>query len=156
MGILMRIIIFISIIISSVFSEQYVFLVKKYDKEIEFEAKIISKIASSSVKEKIKLFIPKISKQEKDIYSEYFYLTKDCKSANFIFDNKGLLNESCKKLNKLYFTNNYRRLISNTKYYGAFFWNKSRPNIVFIKQRLEQYNVKLSKEYIKYIEDINE
>ncbi len=152
----MKIFILLLVTFSFSFSKQYVFLIKKYDKEIEFEAKIISKIASSSTKEKIKLFIPKISGQEKQIYSKYFNLVKDCKSANFIFDNKNSIDTKCTESNKLFFTNNYRKLIANAKYYGAFFWNKSRPNIVFIKQRLQNNNVELSKEYLKYIEDINE
>jgi hypothetical protein len=152
----MKIFTLLLILISFAFSDQYVFLVNKYDKETEFEAKIISKIALSSIKEKIKLFIPEISEKEKEIYSKYFNLTQDCNSANFIFDNKGVLNRNCEVSNKLFFTNNYRRLIANDKYYGAFFWSKSRPNIVFIKQRLRDNNVQLSKEYLKYIEDINE
>lgn len=152
----MKKIILLLTLLSFSYCEQYVFLVNKYDEEIEYEAKIISKIATSSLSEKIKLFIPKISEQEKRIYSEYFDLTKDCDGANFIFNNKGLLNDDCKGSKKLFLTNNYKRLMTNKKYYGAFFWNKSRPNIVFVKQRLQDNNVQLSKEYLKYIEDIVE
>jgi len=152
----MKIFILLLTIFSCAFSQQYVFLVKEYDKEIELEAKIISNIALSSTSEKIKLFIPKITKQEQKIYSQYFNLANDCKSANFIFNNKGLLSDNCETEGKLFFTNNYKRLIKNSKYYGAFFWNKSRPNIVFIKQRLRENNVKLSAQYTKYIEDIDE
>ena len=152
----MKILILLLTICSVAFSDQYVFLVNKYDKEIEYEAKIILKIATSSLAKEIKLFIPDISEQEKKIYSEYFNLTKNCETANFIFDNKGTLTNDCKKQNKLFFTNNYKKLMANEKYYGAFFWSKSRPNIVFIKQRLEANSVLLSKEYLKYIEDINE
>ncbi len=152
----MKILILLLTVISFSFSEQHVFLVNTYDKEIEFEAKIISKIATSSLKEKVILYIPEISVQEKEIYSQFFTLTDDCKEANFIFDNKGLVSNECKKLGKLFFTNNYRRLMVNKQYYGAFFWSKSRPNIVFIKQRLEENHVQLSKEYSKYIEDIND
>ena len=152
----MKILILLLTIISFSFSEQHVFLVNTYDKEIEFEAKIISKIATSSLKEKVILYIPEISVQEKEIYSQFFTLTDDCKVANFIFDNKGLVSNDCKKLDILFFTNNYRRLVANDKYYGAFFWSKSRPNIVFIRERLENNHVQLSKEYSKYIEDIND
>jgi len=152
----MKILILLLMIFSVAFSDQYVFLVNKFNKEIDFEAKIISKIATSSLKEKIKLFIPNISEQEKEIYSQYCNLTKDCESANFIYENKGVFKGECEKSNKLFFTNNYRRLMADNRYYGAFFWSKSRPNIVFIKQRLEGNSVQLSKEYLKYIEDINE
>jgi len=152
----MKILILLFSIFSFGYTQQYVFMVDKYNKEVELEAKIISKIASSSIKEKIKLYIPKISQQDKEIYSKYFDLSLDCESANFIFDKKGLIETSCKKFDKLFFTNNYKRLISNKKYYGAFFWNKSRPNIVFVKQRLMDNNINISKEHKQFIEDIYE
>ena len=149
----MRALFIILLVISSVYSEQYVFLLNKNDTEKDYEAKIISKIASSSLDDKIKVYIPNISKEEKRIFLKYFDVTQNCQMANFIFDNKGIIPLECKNLKKLFFTNNYRRLLSDRKYYGAFFWNKSRPNIVFIKQRLEENNVKLPREYARYIED---
>ncbi len=153
----MKIFLLLSMLLSSVFAKQYVFWVNKYSKEIELEAKIISKIARSSVKDKkIRLYIPNISEDEREVYSQYFSLAEDCESANFVFDTKGLADEECKRSGKLFFTNNYRRLVSDHRYYGAFFWSKSRPNIVFIKHRLQNFNVKLADEYSKYIEEINE
>ena len=150
----MRAFILLLLVVSYLFGEQYVFLLNKSDTEKEYEAKIISKIASVSLKDKIKVYIPNISKEEKKIYLKYFYVTKSCHMANFIFDNKGSIPVECQNSDKLFFTNNYRRLLSDRKYYGAFFWNKSRPNIVFIKKRLKEYNVKLPTEYSQYIEDI--
>ena len=150
----MKILILLLTICSVAFSDQYVFLVNKYDKEIEYEAKIILKIATSSLAKEIKLFIPDISQQERKIYSEYFNLTKNCETANFIFDNKGSLNNDCKTKNKLFFTNNYKKLMANEKYYGAFFWSKSRPNIVFIKNRLEENNIILPDSYLQFVEDM--
>lgn len=150
----MKALLILLMIFSFSYSKQYIFTVNKYDKEIELEAKIISDIASSSINGKIKLFIPKISIQENEIYSKYFDLSEDCESANFVFDKKGLMKTSCKTFDKLFFTNNYKRLIANDKYYGAFFWNKSRPNIVFLKQRLDKNSIKLSKDYTQFIEDI--
>ena len=99
-------------IITSLFSSQYTFLLEKYDKEIELEAKILFDIAKSSIKKDIKLFIPKITNIEKKVYSKYFILTKECKTSNFIFINKTIHNDkSCNKLNKLFFTNNYKKTI---------------------------------------------
>ncbi len=152
----MKILILLLTIFSFSYSNQYVFLVNKYDKEIELEAKIISKIATASLREIAKIYIPNISKQEQEIYSKYFNLAKDCESANFVFDKKGSIDSSCKNFKKLFFTNNYKRLISNDKYYGAFFWNKSRPNIVFVKQRLKDNKIVLSDEYAQYIEELDD
>lgn len=153
----MRIIILTLTLISLAFSSQYTFLVKEYDKEIELEAKIIAKIAKNSIKDKIKIFIPNISNMEKDVYSKYFTLADSCESSNFVFvkkaiDGKGL----CSQNDKLFFTNNYRRLLLDKRFYGAFFWNKSRPNIVFIKRRLEEKSIKLPKSYDQFVENFDE
>ena len=67
----MKILILILTFLSFSMAQQYVFLVNKYDQEIELEAKIITQIATDSVKEKVKLFIPNISKLEEKIYSKH-------------------------------------------------------------------------------------
>ncbi len=153
----MRIIILTLIFVSFAFSSQYTFLVKEYDKEIELEAKIISKIAKSSMKDKVKLFIPNISSMEKDVYSKYFTLVENCESSNFIFVKKAFDSKNfCSQKNKLFFTNNYRILLQDKRFYGAFFWNKSRPNIVFIKRRLEEKSIKLPKNYDQFVENFDE
>ncbi len=138
------------------YAEQYTFLVASYDKEIELEAKIVHQIATASVGKPIKLFIPEITNVEKKIYSHFFTLVDDCNSSNFVFVNKNLNKKSpCEQAEKLFFTNNYQALLSNQKFYGAFFWSKSRPNIVFIKERLAKKSVRLPKEYNRYIEDFD-
>ena len=70
----MKSIIFLITLISFLNAEQYTFLVNKYDKELELEAKIISNIATSSIKDNIKLYIPEISTIEKDVYSKFLSL----------------------------------------------------------------------------------
>lgn len=134
---------------------QYTFLVNKYDKEIELEAKIISKIALTSLKnEEPLLYIPQISQSEKEIYSQFFKLSSSCDDANFVFVKKSKdIFKECQKYDKLFFTNNYQKLLLDSRYFGAFFWNKSRPNIVFIKERLEYQSIKLPNEYEQFIED---
>ncbi len=151
----MKILILILGLLSFMYAQQYTFLVKKYDKEIELEAKIIFNIADSSINDKVILFIPKITHIEKDIYSKFFTLGKDCNESNFIFVKKNIENENlCMNQNKIYFTNNYQKLLSNEEYLGAFFWNKSRPNIVFIKNRLKKQKIILPKSYNQFIEDL--
>ncbi len=153
----MRIIILTLTLLSLAFSSQYTFLVKEYDKEIDLEAKIIAKIAKSSIKDEVKLFIPNISDIEKNVYSKYFSLSDNCESSNFVFVKKRSDSTNlCSLDNKLFFTNNYRRLLLDKKFYGAFFWNKSRPNIVFIKRRLEENNINLPKSYDQFVENFDE
>jgi hypothetical protein len=135
-------------------AENYTFLVEPYNKEIELEAKIISEIATSSVHEKIRLFIPHISETEEKVYSKYFTLSSKCETSNFVFVNKTIENEAlCDNSNRLFFTNNYRKLLADDKYYGALFWNKSRPNIVFIKKRLEKRAIVLPTTFDQFVEN---
>jgi hypothetical protein len=151
----MKTLILLFIFLTFSYSEQYTFLVNKYDKEIELEAEIISNIATSSLTKDIKLFIPDISNNEKEIYSKFFTLVDTCSNANFVFVKKSIdISSSCSSDGKIFFTNNYQRLLENNAYFGAFFWNKSRPNIIFIKDRLAQQNIKLPIDYEKFIEDI--
>ena len=46
----MKVIIFLITLISFLNADQYTFLLNKYDKELELEAKIISNIATASIK----------------------------------------------------------------------------------------------------------
>jgi len=150
----MRTLFLILTLITIASSNQYTFLVNKYDKEIELEAKIVSKIAQTSMNSKIKIFIPDMTSSEKDIYSKFFDISNNCQEANFIFVKKQVnINQLCQEKNKLFFTNNYQILLSDDRYFGAFFWNKSRPNIVFVKERLETKKIELSSEYEQFIED---
>jgi len=150
----MRTIILLIFLSLSLLAENYTFLVKPYDKEIELEAKIVAQIASSSLNEKIKLFIPNISTMEKKVYSKYFTLAQKCETSNFVFVNKVVNKDAlCDETKRLFITNNYRKLLSDDTYYGAFFWNKSRPNIVFIKRRLEKRAIQLPATYDQFIEN---
>ena len=107
----MKYLLFLFILVTFSYSEQYTFLVNKYDKEIELEAKIISSIATSSLNKDVKLFIPAISNNEKEIYSEFFTLVDTCSNANFVFVKKSTdISSLCGSAKKIFFTNNYQRL----------------------------------------------
>ncbi|MFA9373263.1 MAG: hypothetical protein ACERKK_03795 [Poseidonibacter sp.] len=150
----MKILILILSFLSFAYSEQYTFLVNKYDKEIELEAKIISNIANASVKNEIKLFIPKITDTEKKIYSKFFTLSSTCEDSNFIYIKRPVeIDTLCQSQDKIFFTNNYQRLLHKKRFFGAFFWSKSRPNIVFIKDRLEENSINLPSTYNQFIEE---
>lgn len=149
----MRVFILLFTFLSVSFAENYTFLVQPYSKEVELEAKIIAEIATSSLHEEIKLFIPNISEMEKKVYSKYFTLSPQCETSNFVFVNKTVENGAlCDNTKRLFFTNNYRKLLSDDKYFGALFWNKSRPNIVFSKMRLEKRAIVLPSTFNQFIE----
>ncbi|MBE0495822.1 MAG: hypothetical protein IBX45_05390 [Campylobacterales bacterium] len=152
----MRALTLILMFFSFSYADQYTFLVDKYDKEIELEAKILFKIATVSAKKDITLFIPEITPVEAKVYGKFFTLTSQCQEANFIFINKTTTSTMpCDPSGKLFFTNNYKKLLSDTKFFGAFFWAKSRPNIVFLKKRLTVHNIALPKEYYRYVEEFD-
>ena len=137
-------------------SENYTFLVKEYNKEIELEAKIISNIAQNLKisQNKAFLYIPQISETEKNIYSEFFNIANSCDEADFIFvkDEKAD-KQLCNGNHKIFFTNNYDSLLKNKQFIGAFFWSKSRPNVIFVKDRLISNNIQLPEMYNKFVEE---
>lgn len=52
---------------------------------------------------------------------------------------------------KILFGTKYSHL-KNSRVVGVFFWQKGRPNILFYKNRLDKYSVKLDSSFNKYIE----
>lgn len=154
----MKFILSMSLFIVTLYAQNYTYLIDEYDKVIDLEAKIVSKIAKDITKEqRINLYIPDIKNIDKKVYASKFNIVNDCNSANFIFIKYGEDKLKCGNIdNKYFFTNNYKKLLHNKKFLGAFFWSKSRPNIVFIKDRLSQKDVKLSNEYNKFVEDYDE
>jgi len=154
----MKILLSISLFILSLYGQNYTYLIDEYDKVIDLEAKIITKIAKDITKnEKINLYIPDIRQIDEKVYSTKLNIVNSCKKADFIFVKYDDKNLKCKNINnKYFFTNNYKKLLNNKKYLGAFFWSKSRPNIVLIKGRLVKNNINLKKEYNKFVEDYNE
>lgn len=153
---MLKFIIFFLVLISYVYSNEQIYLVEKYNKKIELEAKIISNIAKTSIPYEIKLYIPDISEEEKEIYSSFFTLVNNCMDANFIFAKNEIKTDilCTNNTNKLFITNDYEKLLKNKIYLGAFFWNKSRPNIVFIKNRLVNKDINLSAYYDKFVEEL--
>lgn len=139
-----------------IFAQNYTYLIGKYSKETELEAKIVIKIAKDMIpNKKIKLFIPDMKKMDRQIYSKNITVAKTCTKANFIFVKYGKLNQCKNDMQEHYIlTNNYRKLIHDPEFIGAFFWSKSRPNIVLVRERLARKNIRLPKEYNQFIEDL--
>jgi hypothetical protein len=158
MAILMKRIIFLifSFIQFLSAADNYTFLVKEYNKEIELEAKIISNIAQNLKisNEKMSIFIPQISETEKNIYSGFFNISNSCENADFIFVKNEKNDYSlCNGNHKIFFTNSYDSLLKNKQFIGAFFWSKSRPNVIFVKDRLIKNHIELPEIYNKFVEE---
>ncbi len=86
-------------------------------------------------------------------YVKRFHFTNDCLSADIIFVDKiSHLPPECRDEKKIFVTKYSEYRNHRSKVIGAFFWQKGRPNIIFNKERLEYFGIKLPKKYDKYIE----
>lgn len=151
----MKFIFLITLLINFTYADSYTFLMDDYNEELELESKILSSIAKASLKDEVVIYIPNVSIKDKRVYRKYFTLSKTCNNANFVFvKNSKNIKSLCTNTKQIFFTNNYKRLLEDKRYYGAFFWNKSRPNIVFIKNRLKDKLITLPKNYLQFVEDL--
>ena len=87
----------------------------------------------------------------RDSFRELGYgVTKDAKDADLIIVKKRL---PLKGIKAKVFVLNYNLLNKIPRSFGAFFWKKGRPNIVFISPRVKREHLKLSKELQAYEEE---
>ena len=54
--------------------------------------------------------------------------------------------------NKFLFATRYKIFKNNSEVFGAFFWQKGRPNIIFDADRLRKLNITLGPSFQKYVE----
>jgi len=135
------------------YADNYTYLVDEYTKEIELEAKIVTTIAKDMIpNDAVRLFIPKGNVLDKKVYSKMTTVVENCEDANFVFVKHNELPACNAKKDKIILTNNYRHLVNDSVYIGAFFWSKSRPNIVLIEDRLADKGIRLSSQYEQFIE----
>ena len=84
--------------------------------------------------------------------SDEFKVVDNCRDAGLI-----ILNDKSslpKNINQKHiFVLKYSLLHKIPDSFGAFFWKKGRPNIVFIKPRVQKQSLKLSTNLKPYIED---
>jgi len=81
-----------------------------------------------------------------------FNVVENFNDAKLIILSKNV--DKIKKFPKKHiFVLNYDLLETIPNSFGAFFWKKGRPNIVFIKPRLKEQLLKLSSELEPYIEE---
>jgi hypothetical protein len=76
---------------------------------------------------------------------------EDFNNARIIFVSKKIPENISS--NTIIITTNYSLLIKDQRVLGAFFWQKGRPNLLFLRGRMQKANVTLGHEFEKYIED---
>lgn len=84
-------------------------------------------------------------------HSSLMETTKDPHLAQFLIVSKKIPENVSKT--GIVFTTEYGMLENNKRIVGAFFWQKGRPNLLFIRNRLHKANLTLGHEFDKYIED---
>lgn len=77
--------------------------------------------------------------------------TDDPKKAKFLLISKSIPDNI--SANAIVFTTEYKLLKKEERIIGAFFWQKGRPNLLFLRNRLQEKKLTLGKEFNKYIED---
>ncbi len=126
-------------------------LVFGYEEEIKkVEAEIISEMAHIIAKNNKKIKVVTSSDLKYILkYSKILSHTLSCKKAHILVTGDERLLKKCNKpaiVTKYYLLKKYKNAI------GAIYWKKGRPNVVFVKDRLEQFNIKLPDRYRKYLE----
>jgi len=81
-----------------------------------------------------------------------FEVVSDFKEADLIIIKNNFASLD-KYKNKHIFVLDYNLLSKIPNSFGAFFWKKGRPNIVFIKSRLDEQKLQLASELEPYIEE---
>ncbi len=81
-------------------------------------------------------------------YSKILIPSYECDKADIVIAGEQLKNKDCEKkvmiVTKYYLLRNYKNAVA------AFYWYKGRPNILFIKERLERFGINLPEKYKKY------
>lgn len=85
-------------------------------------------------------------------YSNKFNLVSYCDSSVVLLLGSQFENLPKECQNKPIFATNYRVFKNNTHSFGAFYWRKGRPQIIFDQAILNNYNITLPDSLKKYLQ----
>jgi len=83
-------------------------------------------------------------------FSEKIQIVDNVKLSNIV-----LVNSDDSKLetyNKILFVTSYKDLKKYKNAIGALYWKKGRPQVIFLKKRLDNYNIEVAAYLRKYVE----
>lgn len=116
------------------------------------ETQIIERIATSLFpKQKIAAWGETADQKNMIRQSAKIEEAVDSSDADLIIVSKNIPQNLSK--NCVLITTEYSLLVKDERIVGAFFWQKGRPNLLFLRPRMQKANVKLGHEFDKYIED---
>lgn len=81
--------------------------------------------------------------------TDKFSIVDNCKDATIVVMTKSELALECQ--DKIVFATRYRHL-KQAYVVGAFFWQKGRPNIVFLQERIDEKGIVLSPSLEQFVE----
>ena len=124
-----------------------------YSSETLIAAKIIDKTVAALFPEKLKLKSWGSTAYHRDIISKSTRLieTKTADEAEFYLVGATVPMHIDEE--RVIFTTDIDLFYEDERVIGAFFWQKGRPNLIFLRDRLEKYKLPLSGELEAYIED---
>lgn len=138
---ILKIILILLVCISSLFS---------YD-SCDIKAKILSKIAHEIVKKDVvNIYVEDTEFVSDKCSNESIHFTTEQK-ADLLFLSKLKSVENYKQ-NKVIFSTNYYLYKTSPKVFGAFFWQKGRPNIILKSSLTKKFNIVFSEQFEKYID----
>ena len=101
----------------------------------------------------VKVWVDDAKKREVFEHIRRVVLVRDAKEADMLFlyhEHKAL--QKCDDC--IVFVGSYPLLLKTQKEaIGGFFWQKGRPNIIFLRKNLQARGIHLPKDFSKYIED---
>ncbi len=116
------------------------------------ETQIIERIATSLFpKQKISAWGETADQKNMIKQSEKIKESADSSGADLIVVSKNIPQNLSK--DTVIITTEYALLKKDERVIGAFFWQKGRPNLLFLRPRMQKSNVNLGHEFDKYIED---
>lgn len=121
------------------------------ESDLKLHAKMMDKLATDIInKEQTTICDPTYGRS----YSPYL---KRAQMLNTCSDGDIAIVSSASQIqghkNQIIIVTNYNLLNTIPEAIGAFYWQKGRPNLVFIRSRLIEKQVRLSSEYIKLVDE---
>ena len=115
------------------------------------EAKIIMSMLKSVINHADLLIYTDSKKIHKTLLNNDITFVKSCNKANIAILETDTSVTECK--NRPVITLRYDLLKTYSNSIGSFFWQKGRPNIVFIEARLRDQNITIDSSFNDFIED---
>lgn len=106
-------------------------------------------------KEVVSVYVKDAAYKDVFAHSSFIKIVNDMRQADMVLITDDLVLQDALSLEHgaLLFATQYKYLDQSQDIVGAFYWKKGRAQLLFIKDRLLNYGIKLTREYAKYTLD---